>query len=93
MVTLDALREEAEEGAENLDRFLLPLDHALGDYPEVKLTESSLFYVRQGQAVQVPQAPTDGWVRLFDHAGGFVGVGAVLDDGRIAPKRLISQGG
>lgn len=91
MVTLDTLREEAEEGAEALDRFLLPLDTALGDYPEVKLSESSLFYVRQGQAVQVPQAPTAGWVRLFDNAGDFVGVGAVLDDGRIAPKRLISQ--
>jgi tRNA pseudouridine55 synthase len=57
----------------------------------VTLTESSLFYVRQGQAVQVPQAPTAGWVRLFDSTGGFVGVGAVLDDGRVAPKRLISQ--
>jgi len=90
MVSLDALREEAEEGPESLDRHLLPLDHALGDYPEVTLTESSLFYVRQGQAVQVPQAPTTGWVRLFDSAGGFVGVGAVLDDGRIAPKRLIN---
>ena len=93
MVTLESLREEAEEGAESLDRFLLPLDHALGDYPEVKLSESSLFYVRQGQAVQVAQAPTEGWVRLLDSAGGFVGVGAVLDDGRIAPKRLISQAG
>lgn len=93
MVTLDTLREAAQEGAENLDRYLLPMDRALGDYPEVKLSESSLFYVQQGQAVQVAQAPTEGWVRLFDSAGGFVGVGAVLDDGRIAPKRLISQNG
>jgi len=92
MVGLETLRDEAEEGAEVLDRFLLPLDHALGNYPEVTLTESSLFYVRQGQAVQVPQAPTEGWVRLFDNAGGFVGVGAVLDDGRVAPKRLINIG-
>jgi len=92
MVTLDALRAEAEEGAEKLDRHLLPADHALGDYPGVTLTESSLFYVRQGQAVQVSQAPTEGWVRLFDNNGGFVGVGAVLDDGRIAPKRLLSAG-
>jgi tRNA pseudouridine55 synthase len=91
MVTLDTLREEAEDGPEALDHYLLPLDHALGNYPEVTLTESSLFYVRQGQAVQVPQGPTEGWVRLFDSAGGFVGVGAVLDDGRIAPKRLINQ--
>jgi tRNA pseudouridine55 synthase len=93
MVSLDALREEAEEGPESLDHHLLPLDHALGGYPEVTLTESSLFYIRQGQAVQVSQAPTDGWVRLFDSTGKFVGVGAVLDDGRIAPKRLISVGG
>ena len=92
MVSLDTLREEAEQGAESLDHYLLPLDSALGDCPEVKLTENSLFYVRQGQAVQVPQAPTSGWVRLFDNAGGFVGVGAVLDDGRIGPKRLVNEG-
>ena len=92
MVSLDTLREEAEQGPESLDHYLLPLDHALGDYPEVKLTENSLFYVRQGQAVQVAQAPTSGWVRLFDNAGEFVGVGAVLDDGRIGPKRLINEG-
>ncbi len=92
MVTMEALRAEAQEGAEQLDRHLLPADHALGGYPGVTLTESSLFYVRQGQAVQVSQAPTAGWVRLFDSDGGFVGVGAVLDDGRIAPKRLLNAG-
>ena len=94
MITLDELHKQAEaEGAESLDRHLLPLDHALGDYPEIKLTENSLFYVRQGQAVQVPQAPTSGWVRLCDGDGVFIGVGAVLDDGRIGPKRLITVDG
>lgn len=94
MITLDELHKQAEaDGAESLDRHLLPLDHALGDYPEIKLTENSLFYVRQGQAVQVPQAPTSGWVRLCDGDGVFIGVGAVLDDGRIGPKRLITVDG
>ncbi len=41
----------------------------------------------------VPHAPTEGWVRIVeeDDAGGrrFVGVGEVLDDGRIAPRRLV----
>ena len=93
MITLDDLHQQAEEqGAESLDQHLLPLDSALGDYPEIKLTENSLFYVKQGQAVQVPQAPTSGWVRLCDSAGEFIGVGAVLDDGRIGPKRLINAG-
>lgn len=94
MITLDDLHQQAEEqGAESLDTHLLPLDSALGNYPEIKLTENSLFYVKQGQAVQVPQAPTSGWVRLCDSAGEFIGVGAVLDDGRIGPKRLINTGG
>ncbi len=91
MITIDELQQQAEaEGVESLDRHLLPLDHALGDYPEIKLTENSLFYVKQGQAVQVPNAPTSGWVRLCDADGSFIGVGAVLDDGRIGPKRLIT---
>ncbi len=91
MITIEELQQQAEaEGVESLDRHLLPLDHALGDYPEIKLTENSLFYVKQGQAVQVPNAPTSGWVRLCDADGSFIGVGAVLDDGRIGPKRLIT---
>lgn len=94
MITLDELQQQAEdEGASSLDRHLLPLDHALGNYPEIKLTENSLFYVKQGQAVQVPNAPTSGWVRLCDADGVFIGVGAVLDDGRIGPKRLITIDG
>jgi tRNA pseudouridine55 synthase len=93
MITLDALHAQAQgEGVESLDRHLLPMDHALGDYPEIKLTENSLFYVMQGQAVQVPHAPTSGWVRLCNSAGEFIGVGAVLDDGRIGPKRLLNVG-
>ena len=94
MITIEELQQQAEaEGVESLDRHLLPLDHALGDYPEIKLTENSLFYVKQGQAVQVPNAPTNGWVRLCDGDGVFIGVGAVLDDGRIGPKRLITIDG
>ncbi len=39
----------------------------------------------------VPQAPTEGWVRLFRGDDGFLGVGHILDDGRVAPKRLVHQ--
>lgn len=91
MVSLDQLRdEEAEGGAEALDHHLLPMDSALGSYPEIQLSETALFYVRQGQPVQIPRAPTEGLLRLYDPSGGFVGVGQVLDDGRIGPKRLMS---
>jgi tRNA pseudouridine55 synthase len=91
MVSLDSLREEeAEGGAEALDRHLLPMDSAVSDYQDVHLSETALFYVRQGQPVQIPHAPTEGLLRLYDPSGGFVGIGQVLDDGRIGPKRLMA---
>ncbi|MGD8932580.1 MAG: tRNA pseudouridine(55) synthase TruB, partial [Chromatiales bacterium] len=36
-----------------------------------------------------PNAPTSGWVRLYANQSEFVGVGEILDDGRVAPKRLL----
>lgn len=90
MLTLDYLEQERAEGS--LDKFLRPTASAVGQWPEVNLAEASSFYVRQGQPVMVPHAPTSGWVRLCEGDGGdenFVGVGEVLDDGRVAPRRLV----
>jgi tRNA pseudouridine55 synthase len=39
--------------------------------------------------VLVPQAPTEGVVRLLDPSGKFIGVGCILDDGKVQPKRLV----
>lgn len=90
-VTLDFLEAERENGS--LDRFLRPTASAVGQWPEVVLTDATAFYLRQGQPVIVPHAPTSGWVRLIEASNGpenvFLGVGEVLDDGRIAPRRLV----
>jgi tRNA pseudouridine55 synthase len=93
MVTLEALAALAEEGLEALDQVVLPIESAVADWPEVRLTEDVAYYVRQGQAVLVPRAPTRGWLRIHDAQGGFLGVGEVLDDGRIAPRRLFRRAG
>jgi tRNA pseudouridine55 synthase len=53
------------------------------------LSEDAAFYLRQGQAVLVPQAPTEGLVRLYDASRTFIGVGLILDDGKVQPKRLL----
>lgn len=92
LVTVEQLEKAKEEG--NLDDFLQPVSTAVSQWPEVKLSESSSFYVRQGQPVQVAHAPTEGWVRLTESASSdendiFIGVGEVLDDGRVAPRRLV----
>jgi tRNA pseudouridine55 synthase len=91
MFTMESLEATAEQGQDVLDRLLLPVDTALGDWPEVRVGADTSFYLRQGQAVLVPKAPTEGWVRIYDD-DGFIAVGEVQDDGRIAPKRLVSGG-
>jgi tRNA pseudouridine55 synthase len=89
-VTLDEVERCAkEEGLDALDAVLLPLESALAHWPPVRLSESSAFYLRQGQAVLVPQAPTQGLVRLYDPSERFIGVGCILDDGKVQPKRLL----
>ena len=90
MVSLDALEELAGQGLDALDEMLLPMESALDGWPSVNLSDTSLYYVRQGQPVLIPQAPTHGWVRLFSPDEEFIGVGCILDDGRVAPKRLLN---
>lgn len=75
-----------------LDDLLRPVASTVGQWPEVALTGAPAFYLKQGQPVLVPHAPTKGWVRLVegtDTEGTFIGVGEILDDGRVAPRRLI----
>jgi tRNA pseudouridine55 synthase len=55
----------------------------------VRLSADAAFYLRQGQAVLVPQAPTEGLVRIYDPSLHFLGVGCILDDGKVQPKRLL----
>jgi tRNA pseudouridine55 synthase len=87
---LEALKGVGESG--QLDTLLLPTDAALGALPLVRLSESSGFYMRQGQPVMVSNGPRDGIVRVALDSGEFLGVGEMLDDGRVAPRRLIVTG-
>jgi tRNA pseudouridine55 synthase len=89
MVDFATLQAAKEQGWAVLDGYLLPMDSALQQYPAVELTEDSSFYLRRGQPILVPRAPTDGLVRLYDPARVFLGLGEVADDGRIAPRRLV----
>jgi len=82
----------ADGGYAELDKLMIPMDQALENWPAVRLSENSTYYVRQGQAVQVAKAPTSGWVRLFASNDQFIGVGQIMDDGRVAPKRLLNVG-
>lgn len=91
MPALEALKQGEKEA--DMDALLLPADAALGAIPLVKLSESGGFYMQQGQPVLVPNAPCDGMVRIALETGEFLGIGEILDDGRVAPRRLIVTSG
>lgn len=85
--TLESLKQNGQLAA--MDQLLQGADTALEGLPLVRLSESGGFYIRQGQPVLVPNAPCNGMVRVALETGEFLGVGEILDDGRVAPRRLI----
>ena len=92
MMELATIESLASEGPGGLDASLRPMEAAVSQWPSVQLPEGVAFYLRKGQPVLVPHAPTEGWVRIHSERAGFIGVGEVLDDGRIAPRRLFAHG-
>ena len=93
-VTMSEL-EAADGDVLKLDEYLLPVSEAVKEWPLIELTDVTASYFRQGQPVQVSNAPANGWVRIFseseDNDDSFIGVGEILGDGRIAPRRLIAS--
>ncbi len=86
---LQVLRDRSD--FDGLDALLLPIDLALPQMTILELGDTAGYYLMQGQAVQVPNAPTEGLVGLKLNTGQFVGVGEILSDGRVAPRRLVSN--
>ena len=92
-VAYDTLKERKSASDNALLELLRPSASVVQAFPRVSLTNASLWHVRHGQPVMVPHAPSQGWVRLHEDGlgdNGFVGVGEVLEDGRIAPRRMIA---
>jgi tRNA pseudouridine55 synthase len=80
-----------EEGIGKLDKYLLPVATSVSAMSELLVSNAAAYYLRQGQSMVIPYAPTAGWVRLVLRNGGFFGVGEVLEDGRVAPRRLTQE--
>jgi tRNA pseudouridine55 synthase len=93
-VTIAELEKMKEEGGlAPLDALLLPVESSIEDWPAINLTELTAGYFKQGQAVQVAHVPSNGLVRIFSEVESndpvFIGVGEILEDGKVAPRRLV----
>ncbi len=91
MYDMPQLQACAAQG--QLDDRLLPADSAVPDWPLVSLTPDQGYDVQRGQAVRVARAPLTGWVRLYQEGTYFLGIGEILSDGRVAPRRVLSGNG
>lgn len=89
MIGIEKLEQLASRGFAAMDDMLLGIDTALANLPAVELVAAVAEYLCDGQAVVVAHAPTSGMLRIYSDQGRFLGVGEVLDDGRVAPRRLV----
>lgn len=95
MLTLQQLEVIKQQNPDNfsaLDHLLLPISSAVQHWPALIISEAATYYIQRGQPIIVPKAPTKGWVALYRYdKNHFLGMGEILDDGRVAPRRLISN--
>ena len=92
LLTMDQIENASQES--RCDELLLPTWSAVREWPAVYVAGSNAYSVKHGQPVRVLEAPLKGWVRLCETVDGsqerFLGVGEVLVDGRVAPRRMIA---
>jgi tRNA pseudouridine55 synthase len=89
LATLEEIRQASDkEDFSGIDNYLLPMDQAVANLPEVRLPDATAGWIRQGQPVLVRHLPADGLVRLYQ-GEQFIGIGSILDDGRVAPRRMV----
>ncbi len=92
MISLETLQEAAEQGESALHAHLTPMAAALPNWVEVMVSDDMAYYLRKGQAVQVPRAPTSGRVKIISTTGEFLGIGIINDTGQVAPSRMVQLG-
>ena len=88
MVSLEELQTLSQA---ECDQKLLSLDSLLNEWPVLRISQAAAYYLYRGQAVLLPNLPKQGLLRLLlQESGRFIGVGEILEDGRVAPRRLVN---
>ncbi len=80
----------AQHGLSALDKLLLPIDYPIMQWPAVRLTPELAKFIQQGQTIALPEPLTYSWVRLVTEEGHFLGVGEIIAEQSVAPRRLVN---
>jgi tRNA pseudouridine55 synthase len=92
MLELSGLEAAAESGSDDLKARLMAPDTALEALPAIVLDEAGGAKFSSGQEIMAPQVAADGLVRVYGETDEFLGVGALSDGCRLAPKRVFRTG-
>jgi tRNA pseudouridine55 synthase len=92
MLELSGLEAAAESGSDDLKARLMAPDTALEALPAIVLDEAGGAKFSSGQEIMGPQVAADGLVRVYGETNEFLGVGALSDGCRLAPKRVFRTG-
>jgi tRNA pseudouridine55 synthase len=91
MLDLKALEESAVANPGELRERLMAPDRALTGLPEVVLDGQAAERFCGGQVVAAGVSGPAGLARVYGGERVFLGVGALLGDGRVAPKRVFGR--
>jgi tRNA pseudouridine55 synthase len=75
--------------SQELELSLIAIDKPLLAFPFVCLSEQQTVAIKYGQSVQLGSGSIEGTVRLY-HDEVFLGLGEMLLDGKISPRRLFN---
>jgi tRNA pseudouridine55 synthase len=89
MLDLSKAEEWAESAPELLRERLLAPDIALAEMPPVEIREDQSARFVQGQQLEVSDA-ANGEVRVYGEKGQFLGVGELIGNGKLAPRRVFN---
>ncbi|HAF53711.1 MAG TPA: tRNA pseudouridine(55) synthase TruB, partial [Thauera sp.] len=86
------LRELEAAGEGGRDALLAPVDTLVATFPALTLDADAARALLQGRVLDEPRGAPGVAVRVYGPTG-FLGLGRWQDDGRLAPRRLISSAG
>ena len=86
--TLDELRNASPE---ELESFVLPIDKALEEYPQIIITDNQSKRFKNGgelDRARLKNNPDEGMYRVYSHSREFLGVGEITGE-ILAVRRLL----
>lgn len=91
MINYDKIQQLAEQKNQaSLQKMLLPISSMVTHLPSIKLDSPHSTLICDGNKVELADNLPCGWTSIFSSDNHFLGVGQILEGGKLAPTRMLS---